>query len=106
MITVSYYIDGFPITFVRSIFTFMHRNVIRLLIPFLLIAANSSAQKTYPVLSVPGTGSYTQIKPDDRSVLPSGRFLTPAGKTILVTHDPFGMAVSPDAPTTVTLHHD
>jgi len=37
--------------------------------------------------------------------LPSGRFVTPAGTTIQVTHDPFGMAVSPDGATTVTLHN-
>jgi YVTN family beta-propeller protein len=39
------------------------------------------------------------------TVLASGRYITPAGKTIRITHDPFGMAISPDGATTVTLHN-
>ncbi len=31
--------------------------------------------------------------------------MTPAGQTIQITHDPFGMAVSPDGATTVALHN-
>src|SRR5262249_41651998 len=63
------------------------------------------AQKTVPVLQVPGVDAYASIDPGSRSVLPSGRWVTPAGKTIQVTHDPFGMAISPDGATTVTLHN-
>ena len=36
---------------------------------------------------------------------PSGRFVTPAGQTIRITHDPFGMAISPDGKKAVTLHN-
>src|SRR6516164_9376968 len=68
------------------------------------ISTNGSAQKKYQVHTVPAGESYTHIDIHGRSVLPSGRFLTPAGMTVQITHDPFGMAVSPDGRKTVTLH--
>jgi len=73
----------------------------------ILLAATSSAvaQKTYPILSVPGAADYAHIDTAGKTILPSGRYLTPAGQTIRITHDPFGMAISPDATTTVTLHN-
>jgi DNA-binding beta-propeller fold protein YncE len=71
----------------------------------LLLTFPAIAQKTYTVLSVPATTQYAHIDTAGPGVLPSGRLLTPAGKTIRITHDPFGMAVSPDGATTVTLHN-
>jgi len=56
--------------------------------------ATAQSQKHY--LSVPGREEYTHISPEGVTVLPSGRWLTPAGHTIRIAHDPFGMAVSPD----------
>ena len=63
------------------------------------------APARYTILSVPGITAYTHIDTAGVSVLPSGRYCTPAGLTIALTHDPFGMAVSPDGSTTVTLHN-
>jgi DNA-binding beta-propeller fold protein YncE len=78
---------------------------IRLLLPLsLLLTISARSQQTRTVLSVPGAAEYTHIDAAGTSVLPSGRFCTPAGQTITVTHDPFGMAVSPDGATTVSLH--
>ena len=37
--------------------------------------------------------------------MPSGRFVTPAGKLIRISHDPFGMAISPDGKKAITLHN-
>jgi DNA-binding beta-propeller fold protein YncE len=62
------------------------------------------AQKTYNYLSVPGYKEYTTIDKNNHTVLPSGRYITPAGTTIQITHDPFGIAISPDGSKTVTLH--
>jgi len=77
----------------------------RLLIPLaILLSFPALAQQTYPVLSVPGSAEYARIDATGTSVLPSGRYCTPAGQTITITHDPFGMALSPDGTTTVTLH--
>lgn len=61
--------------------------------------------KKYNVLTVPADNQYCRIDTAGVSVLPSGRFVTPAGQTIRITHDPFGMAVSPDGTTAVTLHN-
>jgi len=73
---------------------------------FILTIAEANAQKTYNILTVPGKDSYTHIDlKNHTSVLPSGRMATPAGETIQITHDPFGMAVSPDGVTTITLHN-
>ena len=63
------------------------------------------AQKKVAVLTVPGKSEYANINLKGNTVLPSGRYVTPAGKTIRITHDPFGMAVSPDGSKTVTLHN-
>src|SRR3954464_3005646 len=68
-------------------------------------ASRVSAQREIKVLTVPGKKAYTHIDKNGVSVLPSGRFVSPAGQTIQITHDPFGMAVSPDGTKTVTLHN-
>lgn len=65
--------------------------------------ANAQPPKTY--LTVPARDQYTHLDTAGISILPSGRFLTPAGKTIRIAHDPFGMALSPNGSRTVTLHN-
>jgi len=82
----------------------MHHRLLPLL---LLISIKTLAQQphTVSILTVPGAQAYTHIdSAAGTSVLPSGRYCTPAGHTITITHDPFGMALSPDGATTVTLH--
>ena len=71
----------------------------------IMMNAQIIAQNKIQLLSVPGKDEYTRIEKNGRSVLPSGRYLTPAGETIQITHDPFGMAVAPDGKKTVTLHN-
>ena len=72
----------------------------------LIVLSNTLiAQKTYNYLSVPGDKEYTNIDKNNHTVLPSGRYITPAGATIQITRSPFGMAVSPDGTKTVTLHN-
>jgi YVTN family beta-propeller protein len=72
---------------------------------FLLVSFSSKAQHPYSILTVPGVNEYAHIDTGGASVLASGRLITPAGQTIRITHDPFGMAISPDGATTVTLHN-
>lgn len=57
------------------------------------------------MLVVPGSEQYSKIDTAGTSVLPSGRWIRPAGKTIRITHDPFGLVVSPDGKKAVTLHN-
>lgn len=63
------------------------------------------AQKQVSILQVPGVNEYCNINTNGTSVLPSGRFITPAGKTLRITHDPFGLSISPDGKKAVTLHN-
>src|SRR5438067_9689634 len=63
------------------------------------------AQKQVNILQVPGFDQYCKIDTAGASVLPSGRLITPAGQTIRITHDPFGLSVSPDGKKAVTLHN-
>jgi len=79
------------------------KSILRYL-PLLLISNLAIAQKEINYLSVPGVKEYTTIDKNNHSVLPSGRYITPAGSTIQITNDPFGMALSPDGSKTVTLH--
>jgi YVTN family beta-propeller protein len=70
-------------------------------------AAQPRARETRVVtLQPPGLTEYASVNltPGGSSVLPNGRFVTPAGTTLRITHDPFGLAVSPDGKTLLTLH--
>jgi DNA-binding beta-propeller fold protein YncE len=75
----------------------------------LLILAGSCiagcTNKKVEILTVPAGNAPAVIKPDGSAVLASGRFLTPAGELIRITHDPFGIALSPDGKKAVTLHN-
>ncbi|MDN3659346.1 alkaline phosphatase family protein [Ferruginibacter paludis] len=62
-------------------------------------------QKKVSILSVPGSNQYCKIDAAGTSVLPSGRYVTPAGNLVRITNDPFGMAISPDGKKAVTLHN-
>jgi DNA-binding beta-propeller fold protein YncE len=64
-----------------------------------------SQEKADYYLSVPGHKEYALINPGKKSVLPSGRYVSPAGQTIQITHDPFGLKISPDGKTAITLHN-
>lgn len=68
----------------------------------IFLSAQSSGILT---LQVPGRNQYASINEKGVSVLPSGRYVSPAGEMIRITHDPFGMAISPDGRKAVTLHN-
>ncbi|XOV94498.1 MAG: bifunctional YncE family protein/alkaline phosphatase family protein [Bacteroidota bacterium] len=70
----------------------------------LLIFGCSDPIKKVKVLQVPGRDQFCSIDMDGITVLPSGRYVTPAGETLPITNDPYGMAVSPDGKKAVTLH--
>jgi YVTN family beta-propeller protein len=80
----------------------MHK-VFLFFVCFVQCMALHAQQQT--ILEVPGRDSFAIIRVGGVSVLPSGRFVTPAGRVRRITHDPFGMAVSPDGKTAVTLHN-
>lgn len=91
---------------------FLHQNItMRIAIRFfsfllpVFLTAFCYSQQPIEILTVPAGNQYSKIDTAGISILPSGRYVTPAGKTIRITHDPFGMAVSPDGKKAVTLHN-
>lgn len=76
-----------------------------LIISGILAALTTMAQKQANVLQVPGINKYCKIDSAGTTVLPSGRLVTPAGSMVRITHDPFGLSVSPDGKKAVTLHN-
>ncbi|MBK8491409.1 MAG: phosphoesterase [Saprospirales bacterium] len=79
----------------------MYRIVIPVFCVFILI----SCKHEVVTLQVPGSGEYCKIDSSGTTVLPSGRFVTPAGKVVRINRAPFGMALSPDEKTALVLHN-
>ena len=75
-----------------------------LFLSLLLFCRHTFAQRTYTTLQVPGRAEFCRIDSAGKSVLPSGRYVTPAGKTIRITNDPFGLALSANGQRAVSLH--
>ncbi len=68
------------------------------LLVFLLLNANLwiSSANAQVVYEVPGKNQYCTIDPNGVSILPSGRYVTPAGEAKRITRAPYGLAVSGD----------
>lgn len=77
---------------------------IAVIIIFTLLCKSGFSQNSYEILTVPAGNNPSKIEIGGTSVLPSGRFVTPAGDFIRITDDPYGLAVSPDGKKSVTLH--
>lgn len=71
----------------------------------LTIVSCEKSEKSVKVLQVPGRDQYCNIDIGGVSILPSGRYATPVGDFLRITHDPYGMAVSPNGKKAVTLHN-
>ncbi len=73
-----------------------------------LIGGSALQAQTTDVVTLqpPGRNAYCRIDPQGASVLPSGRLVTPIGAVQTVEHDPFGLALSPDGSTVLTVHDD
>ncbi len=63
-----------------------------------------STQKTPDpwIASAPAGSAYVDIDHQGETVIPNGRILNPAGKSIVVAPHPFGLTLSPDGNTVVT----
>lgn len=74
---------------------------------FVLLAfiGNTVQAQNRKILQVPGRAMPTSVNEHGISVLPSGRFVKPAGLVKRITNDPFGLTVSPDGSKAVTLHN-
>lgn len=75
-------------------------------IVFLLLGFQSFSQSTsFRSIQIPGREKLSQINAGEVAVLPSGRFVSPVGNVKRITHDPFGLAVSPNGQFVATLHN-
>ena len=77
-----------------------------LFVGFIVSLASIGQAQKVNYLSVPGHNETTKIDPNGHSILPSGRYVTPAGKSIRISHDPFGLAISPDQKVAITMHEN
>lgn len=73
---------------------------------FIIWASLSWAQKPVLTLQVPGKADYCRIDTSGVSVIPSGRWITPAGKTWRVSNGAYGLTLAPDEKNAVVLHHN
>lgn len=73
-----------------------------LIFPLLFIYFLSYSQQ---ILEVPGLNEYASIDTNSYSVLPSGRYVKPAGKTLRINSDAFGLTISQDGKWAVSLHN-
>ncbi len=67
-----------------------------------ILTGCTDRQKHLMVLSAPAGNLRTSVNKDGVTVIPNGRFLTPAGKSLVVAPHPFGLALSNDGNTAVT----
>lgn len=85
----------------------MKKQILHMLILLLATLGGQTllAQKKIEVLTVPAENEFTKINIGGTTILPSGRFLTPAGEFLRITNDAYGLAISPDGKKSVTLHN-
>ena len=78
---------------------------IKYILPLIMVVLFFSCNKSVKILQVPGKDQFCNIDIGGVSVLPSGRYATPVGEFLRITHDPYGMAISPNGNKAVTLHN-
>lgn len=54
------------------------------------------------IASAPAGSRYVSINHNGETIIPNGRILTPAGKSIVVAPHPYGLTISPDGNTAIT----
>ncbi len=67
-------------------------------------ASDSAQNRKASLLQAPAGSLPVKIDPRRISVLPNGRLLTPSGKQVKVAPHPYGLALSPDGKTLVTVN--
>jgi len=68
----------------------------------ILASCNNNSQKGPWIISAPAGEQYVSIDKNGQTVIPNGRIITPAGKSIVVAPHPYGLALSPDGNTAIT----
>jgi len=80
----------------------MLKVLIPLIVVILLQTGCAQRNEQLSVLSTPAGTEFTAIRKDGITVIPNGRFLTPAGVSVEVAPHPYGLAVSGDGDLAIT----
>jgi len=81
------------------------KTTIQILILVLLSSCNlqdGSKDKNLWILSSPSGSEYAKIDKSGITVIPNGRYINPAGKSIVTAPHPYGLTLSPDGNVAVT----
>lgn len=81
------------------------KTIIQLLIPLLLTACgfqNNTIDKPLWIISAPSGNELTKIDKKGKTVIPNGRYITPAGKSIVTAPHPYGLTLSPNGNIAIT----
>ena len=62
----------------------------------------NSENDTLWIVSAPCGENFTKIEKNGKTVIPNGRYITPAGKSIITAPHPYGLTLSPDGNIAVT----
>ena len=78
---------------------------ISFLLLIVMTTMSCNPQNKIKILQVPGRDQFCKVDVNGVSILPSGRYCTPAGEVIRISHDPYGMAISPNGEKAIALHN-
>jgi len=81
------------------------RTIIQFLILLFFTACNfqnNATDKPLWIISVPSGNQLAKIDKKGKTVIPNGRYITPAGKSIMTAPHPYGLTLSPDGNIAVT----
>lgn len=83
-----------------------NKKAISLLLIIQLIAScgyfEKSTEKTRWIISAPAGNEFTKINKTGTTIIPNGRYITPAGKSIITAPHPYGLALSSDGNIAIT----
>jgi YVTN family beta-propeller protein len=78
------------------------KNLLPVLILLIFISCDSSRKADPWIISAPAGDRFVTIDKNGETVIPNGRIVAPAGKSIMVAPHPFGLTLSPDGNTAIT----
>ncbi len=81
------------------------KTIIQFLILIFITACNfqnDDSDKTLWIISAPSGSEFAKIDREGKTVIPNGRYITPAGKSIVTAPHPYGLTLSPDGNVAVT----
>lgn len=70
---------------------------------FLIVSSCNTGKKTDPwIATAPAGNQFVTIDKSGETIIPNGRIIAPAGKSIVVAPHPYGLTLSPDGNTAIT----